>query len=413
MPDTRYNVIALGARDYYQVAVALDQAGLLNRLITDFYCPDWMRSIVKNRYCEELDSGKARSLIVFSIAQALVKSFKYLGLQPKFANKLLDHSFGFISGALTFFGSNRAVVYSYYLVGFISFYRLIKRRPATLICFQVHPTAPYIKAAMEKDTKRFRNYANVVFRPEPEEASDPHELRLYKAALLACDHVICASTSTQRSIDFIVDDIRASVVPYGSKFFSDQHGEWQQPLVRDKIRFISVCQLVQRKGLHWAFVAMAKLPSEIQSRFEWTVIAGVRDDSMIELVPANVLLRAGVSNDELAKLIKQSDIFVMPSIIEGFGLVYVESLSLGTPIIYTNETGPADFCVDGKHGFSVECSSIDQLVQIFAAIAEDPSRIFGMRSDCVELAATITWAGFRHGVQKVCTNAISPLSAVP
>ena len=406
MRDKRYNVIALGARDYYQVAVALDRAGLLNHLITDFYCPDWLRGIVKNRYCEELRSGKTHSLMAFSFAQALLKLFNYFGRQQKYSTKLFDRSFGFISGALTYFGTNRAVVYSYYLVGFTSFYRLIRRRPATLICFQVHPTAPYIKAAMERDTNRFRSYADVVFRPEPEEAFDPQELRLYKAALLACDHVICASTSTKRSIDFIGGNIRASVVPYGSKFSNDQHREWHPRLSSDKIRFISVCQLVQRKGLHWAFVAMAKLPSELQSRFEWTVVAGVRDESLIELMPTNVHLRSGLSNDELAKLITQSDMFVMPSVIEGFGLVYVESLSLGTPIIYTNETGPADFCIDGKHGFSVGCSSIDELVQVFATIAGDPARIFGMRSNCLDLAATITWAGFQQGVQKVCIDAL-------
>ena len=46
----KYNVVAFGARDYYQVALALDENNKLNKLITDFYCPDFLRRILRKRF---------------------------------------------------------------------------------------------------------------------------------------------------------------------------------------------------------------------------------------------------------------------------------------------------------------------------------------------------------------------------
>jgi glycosyltransferase involved in cell wall biosynthesis len=47
----------------------------------------------------------------------------------------------------------------------------------------------------------------------------------------------------------------------------------------------------------------------------------------------------------LAKIIRQADIFAMPSIHETFGLVYIETLSQGIPVIYTKGEG-----IDGFYG---------------------------------------------------------------
>ena len=60
----KYNVFFFGARDYYEVALALKEKNLLNYLITDFYCPDFLRKILKKRYCENIASNKVISILI-------------------------------------------------------------------------------------------------------------------------------------------------------------------------------------------------------------------------------------------------------------------------------------------------------------------------------------------------------------
>ena len=45
-----------------------------------------------------------------------------------------------------------------------------------------------------------------------------------------------------------------------------------------------------------------------------------------------------------------SDLFVLPSIHEGFGNVIVESMSVGTPVVVTNSGGPVEILENEKYG---------------------------------------------------------------
>lgn len=62
------------------------------------------------------------------------------------------------------------------------------------------------------------------------------------------------------------------------------------------------------------------------------------------------------ARNELIKIFEYSDIFVMPSIPETFGLVYVEALSQGLPIIYANGQGFDGYYNDRNIGYGVNPS---------------------------------------------------------
>ena len=119
-----------------------------------------------------------------------------------------------------------------------------------------------------------------------------------------------------------------------------------------------------------------------------------------ELAPREVELVAGLDDAALADLLGRADLFVMPSLIEGFGLVYIEALSLGTPILYTDESGPADFCTSGVQGFKVPLSDAEAIRDVLAAAAAEPRRLRAMRPACAAAAAGLSWAAFREGVSR-------------
>ncbi len=62
--------------------------------------------------------------------------------------------------------------------------------------------------------------------------------------------------------------------------------------------------------------------------------------------------------EKIINYFRNSDIFIMPSHTETFGLVYVEALSQGLPIIYTKGEGFDGFFPDGHVGYAVDSHSV-------------------------------------------------------
>lgn len=65
--------------------------------------------------------------------------------------------------------------------------------------------------------------------------------------------------------------------------------------------------------------------------------------------------------EELIEFYRESDIFVMPSHTETFGLVYAEAMSQGLPIIYTRGQGFDGQFPEGEVGLSTDSNSSEEL----------------------------------------------------
>lgn len=64
----------------------------------------------------------------------------------------------------------------------------------------------------------------------------------------------------------------------------------------------------------------------------------------------------------LLYMYKDSDIFIMPSFKETFGLVYIEAMSQGLPVIYSKNQGIDGYFIDGKVGYSVDPNDFKSIV---------------------------------------------------
>lgn len=67
--------------------------------------------------------------------------------------------------------------------------------------------------------------------------------------------------------------------------------------------------------------------------------------------------------EELLRYYRESDIFILPSKYETFGLVYAEALSQGLPIIYTRGQGFDRQIPDGEVGYSIIYNDVDEIVK--------------------------------------------------
>ena len=95
--------------------------------------------------------------------------------------------------------------------------------------------------------------------------------------------------------------------------------------------------------------------------------------------------------EELSHLIqvyRQSDIFIMTSKNETFGMVYIEAMSQGLPVVYSRNTGIDGLWEQGSIGYGVTPGSVTEMKIAIEKIAADyPS----MSSRCMAEAGQMTW----------------------
>lgn len=81
-----------------------------------------------------------------------------------------------------------------------------------------------------------------------------------------------------------------------------------------------------------------------------------------------------VSDGDLNRLYTEASVFVMPSGREGFGLVFLEAMAHGLPVVAGNADATPEVVVDGETGLLVDPNSEDEIAEALAALLSDASQ---------------------------------------
>ena len=163
------------------------------------------------------------------------------------------------------------------------------------------------------------------------------------------------------------------------------------------LRVLFVGALSQRKGLADLFAAMQLLNAE--KRIELHVLGSPQVD--LDFYRSEfqefVYHRPRPHGDVLA-FMRECDVFVLPSIVEGRALVQLEALSCGLPLIVTRNAGGDDLIIEGETGFLVPIRSPSEIAGRLEWFLEDPKRVERMRPRCMEHARSTNWKSYRQEV---------------
>lgn len=119
--------------------------------------------------------------------------------------------------------------------------------------------------------------------------------------------------------------------------------------------FICVSRLEYKNGTHDLIKAMSYLKPEIPD-FKLIICGGGPDRKKLEKLKIKlgleneIVFLGDVLHSEIPKYIACSDIFIRPSLAEGFGIVFLEAMACNVPVIGTPVGGIPDFLEDKKTG---------------------------------------------------------------
>lgn len=167
-------------------------------------------------------------------------------------------------------------------------------------------------------------------------------------------------------------------------------------------------RITSQKGPSYFIDAAAKI-LEVDKSFRF-VMAGSGDllDQMVRKVDDLNLspyfhFAGFLEGEEVKKVYAQSDVFVMPSVSEPFGIVPLEAIRQGVPVIISKQSGVSEVL---QHAIKVDFWEVDELADAIYGLVKYPSISSVMKRNASEEVAKISWDKAAQKVKKVYESLI-------
>ncbi len=202
----------------------------------------------------------------------------------------------------------------------------------------------------------------------------------------SADVVTAISTATASAVGQYTRQ-RVRVIPFAAGLPLEAnvpvHGEAASTSGEDLPEILFVGRLVERKGLGVLVRALARMREQRPVRLtivgagsaEGSIRATVRAANMGDLVR----FTGPISDEELARRYASADLFVLPAVVdakgdtEGLGVVLLEALRSGLPVIGSAAGGIPDIIRDGETGWLVTPGDVVDLARAIEEALDDPS----------------------------------------
>lgn len=176
-------------------------------------------------------------------------------------------------------------------------------------------------------------------------------------------------------LDQTKEYLPSSSVTYLEIAFKDNHQTATADTIK-KGQLLFVGNIEPRKGLHLLVEALLLLKQEnidfcvnilgavMEPDYYKSLLQKIKEYSLEE----NILFRGRVSEEEKVFYMKTSDFFVFPSLLEGYGMVIVEAMSYGLPVIAFNNSAMPYTIKDNYNGLLVADKDFHDLKDKLAII---------------------------------------------
>jgi glycosyltransferase involved in cell wall biosynthesis len=194
--------------------------------------------------------------------------------------------------------------------------------------------------------------------------------------LMSVDGFLFNSQATRESVEELVGRKMGVVAHPGKDHLPIEHGSWKHE--HDTFRMLFVGNVLPHKGLDILVSAVASLDDDaildvVGSELDREYLGRVGRMIVANDLTERVVFHGHVPRSELEQLMIRADVLVVPSFMEGYGIVYAEALGYGLPIVATTAGGAREVLTDDC-GILVEPGNVDKLSEALAELMDDPTR---------------------------------------
>ena len=252
----------------------------------------------------------------------------------------------------------------------------------------------YATRLLTDEMRRVPDFASTMQLPvsSPAEAS-----RMNQEIALADALIVLSSFQMRTFVDEGVSPDRLHVLPLGVDL------ELFRPTNRTRHETFTigfVGQVTQRKGISYLIAAFEALRAEGMQLLVVGRPVGPRHPWLREGVEHH----PAVARSALPEVYARMDVFVLPSLSEGFPLTALEAMACGIPVIVSENTFGRDVVVDGHNGYVVPIRDVDAIVDRVRKLASDESLRPTMGIYARATAEGFSWDAFGRRVVGLVTD---------
>ncbi len=224
--------------------------------------------------------------------------------------------------------------------------------------------------------------------------------------LLASSHSIANSAQTRAEFAEHLDAEPDGIVSPGVNLDSF-HPDAKPAFEDDAWTMLFVGRFVASKGIFDLLDATADLPDDVH-----LLIVGRGDaDALRERIESNglesnVTIEGAVSHDDLPGYYRSADMLCAPSHYESFGMVNVEAMACGTPIVTTDVEGIAEYAIDRETAMVVPPNAPSELADAIATLRSSSELQTRLAEQGRATATRYSWEASAASLVEMCLEIV-------
>jgi glycosyltransferase involved in cell wall biosynthesis len=241
---------------------------------------------------------------------------------------------------------------------------------------------------------------------------------ILKRIIDSSDAITVISSFTEQRLRKYAPGVKTTIIPFGAAAVS-RKGTAKPTLraAQDRFELLFVGRLVRRKGVDVLLRAAKILESD--SRLHVRIVGGGPEKENLERqarklqLGDRVTFEGVVDNARIDTLFAQCDALVLPAIItetgetEGLGVVLIEAMGYGKPVIASAAGGIVDIVSDNGTGILVPPGDADALANAISRAMNEPGQLARIASEGTRFAErAFGWDAIVSNLRKVYKSAI-------
>lgn len=208
------------------------------------------------------------------------------------------------------------------------------------------------------------------------------ELEEYKLA----DKVIVLSEFAKKSFlshGFPEEKLEKLTLGTDLSLFKPDNHETTLPL---KVVYFGTLSYI--KGIPYLLEAFKKIPASLA---QLELIGALTPEIQKSDIPDGVKYHAPVKHPELAAILRTKDIFVFPTLEDGFGQTLLQAMASGVIPIVTENCGAGEILTKGKNGGVIPIASSESIYEAVRRLANDLPLLQRMKKEIGSAVSSLTW----------------------